>query len=82
MTLFSRIFRRPKPKTKYQTPLLECAWYVGRECSFAFLEDPVSKAVYKVVELDYPSEDMILRAASLWATERGYNLTYRKLNNA
>jgi hypothetical protein len=80
MTLFSRIFRRPKPK--YQTPLLECCWYVGREFSFAFLEDPVTFAVYKVVELDYPSEDMILRAASLWATERGYNLTYRKLNNA
>ncbi len=80
MTLLTRLFRRPKPQ--HQTPLLECAWYVGKECSFAFLEDPVSKAVYKVVELDYPSEDMILRAASLWATERGYNLTYRKLNNA
>lgn len=80
MTLLTRLFRRPKPPRP--TPRLECAWYVGKECSFAFLEDPVSKAVYKVVELDYPSEDMILRAASLWATERGYNLTYRKLNNA
>ena len=80
MTLFTRLFR-PKPKPRAM-PTLECCYYVGREASFAFLEDPVSKAVYKVVELDYPSEDMILRAASLWATERGYNLTYRKLNNA
>jgi hypothetical protein len=63
-------------------PTLECCHYVGNEASFAFLEDPVSRNVFKVIELGYSSEDMILRAASLWATERGYNLTYRKLNKA
>jgi hypothetical protein len=80
MTLLTRLFRRPKK----QRPalILDCGYYVGNEASFAFLEDPVSRNVFKVIELGYSSEDMILRAASLWATERGYNLTYRKLNNA
>jgi len=80
MTLLTRLFR---PLKKPQCPsILECCHYVGKEFSIAILEDPVSQVVFKVVEIDYPSEDMILRAASLWATERGYNLTYRKLNNA
>lgn len=74
MTLFSRLFRkRPKPR-------VVAAYYVGKEHSFAFMEEPTTMAVLKVLELDYPSELGIMEFARKWATLRGYSVTFRKLN--
>lgn len=74
MTLFSRLFRRRKPDSQR---VAECVTHVGQEVSVAIITDPVTDRTLKLIELDYPTPE-IVNAAYDWAKENGYTLRFKR----